>query len=158
MSSEHFEAFVKEHHSMVYALACAYAGPDAAEDVCQETYLRAFQDLQSLKDPSRCKPWLYALTRNAAIDHLRKQRRQDRTVRQVEPPRSTGEVDMDTVTRVLDRLREDFRQIVLLRYVERLSYREIGEALGMAVGAVGEKLHRVRAALVDEYAKLQRES
>ena len=51
---------------------------------------------------------------------------------------------LEKVVRIVDGLREDYRQLVLLRFVEQLSYAEIGEVLGMTAAAVGEKLHRVR--------------
>ena len=59
---------------------------------------------------------------------------------------------VDRVMRAVDGLREDYRQILLLRYVEKLSYGQIASALGMTTTAVGEKLHRVRKMVMEKFA------
>jgi RNA polymerase sigma-70 factor (ECF subfamily) len=141
------DRLVQEHERMVRALAMAYCRDEnAADDIVQETFWRAWRSLNGLQDPSKVKTWLYALARNAAIDYVRSRRRRKTEALTVDveaPERSPGD-SSDRVMRAVDGLRGDYRQIVLLHYIEKLSYAQIGEALGMTPSAVGEKLHRVR--------------
>lgn len=154
MTTATFENLVREHHRMVYTIAASYVGASSAEDVCQDAYLRAFKGLSGLRDPARIKPWLFGITRHAALDHLRRTRRHDIAVLRWRPAKITDTQALELVWRVLDTLREDYRQILLLRYVEGLRYGEIAEALGMTVGAVGEKLSRVRAGVAEQVRTL----
>jgi RNA polymerase sigma-70 factor (ECF subfamily) len=144
-----FDSFLHDHERMVRALALSWVrSPSAADDVTQEAFLRAWKAWGTLRDPAKAKTWLYTLTRHAAIDWLRREKRHkaEELVQDVAAPAAEKRPDdlVDRVVRIVDGLREDYRQLVLLRFVEQLSYAEIGEVLGMTASAVGEKLHRVR--------------
>jgi RNA polymerase sigma-70 factor (ECF subfamily) len=158
MDSGSFEVFVREHQRMVFAIARQYVKEDnAAEDVMQEAFIRAYRGLDGLREKAHVKTWLYSLTRNAAIDWLRSHKRKfvsledsELDVEQPAPVRDDAKADaLETVMKVLEGLRADYREIVLMRYIEKLSYQQIAEALGMTVGAVGEKLHRVRHMIIE---------
>lgn len=155
MTGEAFERFVREHERMVRALAWSYVKDDhAADDVMQEAFLRAYRAADGMRDPSKVKTWLYTLTRNAAIDHLRSRRRtvsiEEHGVDMPAPAAEEKSDLADKVLKVVDDLREDYRQLILLRYVDKMPYTQIAEVLGMTVGAVGEKLHRVRAMIASK--------
>lgn len=155
MTGTPFERLVREHERMVRALAMAYCRDEsAADDVVQETFWRAWRSLDGLRDPSKVKTWIYSMARHAAIDHLRarERRRTEELKVDVEAPRRKSSEAVEQVMRVVDRLREDYRQIILLHYVEKLSYGEIASALGMTATAVGEKLHRVRKMVLERFA------
>jgi len=156
MTGEAFERFVREHEAMVRALARSYCrDADAAEDVVQETFLRAWRSLDGLQDASKARAWVGALARHAALDALRARRRRPAEELDVDvaAPGTAEEGDLlDKVVRAVDALRSDYRQLLVLRYVEKLSYGEIAEALGMSPGAVGEKLHRVRRMVAERFA------
>ena len=155
MTREAFDRLVQEHERTVRALAMAYCRDDhAADDVVQDTFWRAWRSVDGLRDPSALKTWLYALARHTALDHLRARRRRatEELNMHVAAPEKEEKGDLvDRVVRAVDGLREDYRQILLLRYVEKLSYAEIGEALGLKPGAVGEKLHRVRKMVMEKF-------
>jgi RNA polymerase sigma-70 factor (ECF subfamily) len=157
MDGTDFEAFVREHQRMVHAIARQYVGDDAADDVAQEAFIRAHRGLGSLREKAHLKTWLYSLTRNAAIDWLRANRRKTVSIEDSEidveaPAKDPDPAKADALEKilsVLDGLRADYRQIILMRYIDKLSYQQIAEALGMTVGAVGEKLHRVRNMIIE---------
>ncbi len=155
MTGPSFERLVREHERKVRALAMAYCRDEhAADDVVQETFWRAWRSLDGLRDPSKLKTWLYAMARHAAVDHLRARERHRAEVLAVDvkaPEKREGDL-VDRVMRAVDGLRGDYRQILLLRYVEKLSYAEIAEALEMTPTAVGEKLHRVRRMVIERFA------
>lgn len=153
MTPESFDAFVRQHERMVRALAVSYVRSEAAaDDVVQEAFLRAWKAFDTLRDPGHVKTWLYTLARHAAIDWLRREKRhrmEELNVDVAAPARRETDDRVEKVMRIVDGLREDYRRLVLLRFADGLSYAEIAEALGMSVGAVGEKLHRVRKLVVE---------
>ena len=156
MTGEAFERFVREHERMVRALARSYArDEDAAEDVVQETFWRAWRAIGTLEDVSRAKAWVAGIARHAALDHLRARKRRPAEELNVDvaAPEKKDEGDLvERVMRAVDALRADYRQIMILRYVEKLSYEGIARALGMTPGAVGEKLNRVRKMVAERFA------
>ncbi len=158
MDSPAFEAFVRDHQRMVFAIAKQYVKEDhAADDVTQEAFIRAFRGIDGLRDKGYVKTWLYSLTRNAAIDWLRAHKRKFVSIEESEidvaqpvAEENDDKADLlDAVMKVLEGLRQDYREIILMRYIEKLSYQQIAEALNMTVGAVGEKLHRVRNMIIE---------
>jgi RNA polymerase sigma-70 factor (ECF subfamily) len=143
---------------MVFAIARQYVKEDhAADDVTQEAFIRAYRGIDGLRDQAYVKTWLYSLTRNAAIDWLRAHKRKfvslEDSELDVEQPVADDPGDstdaLDSVMNVLEGLRQDYREIILMRYIEKLTYLQIAAALKMTVGAVGEKLHRVRNMIIE---------
>jgi RNA polymerase sigma factor (sigma-70 family) len=146
------ERMFRQHRELVLSVAMAVLRDrHAAEDVSQEVFLKALAASDGLREPAKIKTWLAALARNRAIDHLRAGRRRADLARRKaadsEPEQAAGA----TVEDLLEGLREDYRQIVLLKYVQGLSYREIAGVLGTSPGAVGEKLHRVRRMILRHF-------
>lgn len=151
-----------------------------AEDLVQETYVKALRNLHRYRDGGGCKAWLFRILTNAYIDRYRKARRspipveleEDGTTglydRMVAPPdAATPPPDLqdlddfldrfvsDEVKQALDGLPEIFRTVIVLRDVERFSYREIADMLEIPIGTVMSRLFRGRRLLQDalrEYA------
>jgi len=158
-----FERLVREHMNMVLGLAYNYVGNfPAAEDIAQETFTQAFQSLSSLRDGALFKVWLLKIARNKCIDAIRRRpnwvsldqnRELHREVSQIsasgneEAEPAFGE---DELISAMGSLREDYREIFVMKHIDNLSYKEISNILGMTVSAVGEKLYRVRSMLRDK--------
>ncbi len=149
----------------IYRLAVRMLGdPDEADDVVQETYIRAWGRLDELRDPGAAMGWLARVARNAAHDRLRwwKRRRRESfdeagapLARMVAMADSAPLADEAlaaaqtgaAVARAVAALPDKHRVVLLLREADGLSYEEIAESLGVAVGTVESRLHRARAAL-----------
>ncbi|MBI4260094.1 MAG: sigma-70 family RNA polymerase sigma factor [Actinobacteria bacterium] len=142
--------------------------PSDAEDLVQETFLRAYRGFGGFEEGTNLKAWLYRILTNTFINAYRKRQREPATV-----PVSGDETDdrslfdrlaEDSLTEsaeavVLDRIPDEdvraaleslpdqFRLAVLLADVEGFSYREIAEIMGTPVGTVMSRLHRGRRAL-----------
>ena len=153
-----FERLVRDHMNTVLGLAYNYVGNfSTAEDIAQETFVQAFQSLASLRDGARFKVWLLKIARNKCIDTIRRNPHwvsldQNRGLQKevFQKPVSTRdelvvEFTEDDLFVALGSLRQDYREIFVMKHIDNLSYKEISHVLGMTVSAVGEKLYRVRS-------------
>ncbi|REF94756.1 RNA polymerase sigma-70 factor (ECF subfamily) [Asanoa ferruginea] len=151
-------AFVRATQTEVWRLAAALVDPDAADDVAQETYLRAFRALPSFEGRSSVRTWLLGITRRACADHLRSvvRRRRLRSRLEAHPEAdrtlmSTAEPDpahrFDS-TELLRRLPPDRRSAFVLTQLIGLSYTEAALVEGVPVGTIRSRVARARAELV----------
>ena len=154
MDKAELSRLVQDHQEMVFSIAMSVLRDrHAAEDVTQEVFMKTLDSIGGLRDPARIKPWLAAMTRNRAFDRLRARRRLDALLlRKASEPHDSGDEEpAPDIASMLLGLKEGQQQIILLRYVQRLSYREISAALGLSVSAVGELLHRIRRAILRNF-------
>ena len=157
-----YGALVRKYQGAAYAAAFYYAGRyGAAEDIVQDAFLAAYRDLAKLKDHSRFGPWLREITCRTAANWLRKhaERIQHETPlphrRQVslQEYRTSPEATMERAERLdqsqaaIDSLQERYRLPIILRYLQELSYEEIGAFIGIPVDEVRGLLHRATAQL-----------
>jgi RNA polymerase sigma-70 factor (ECF subfamily) len=141
--------------------------PTDAEDLVQETYLRAFRGFAGFQEGTNLKAWLYRILTNSYINTYRKKQREPQTVdgpddvdewylydrlggRSVEDSAETTVLDTipdQAVKDAVESLPERFRLPVLLADVEGFSYKEIAEIMDTPIGTVMSRLHRGRKAL-----------
>ena len=146
----------------VYNLALRMCGnPEDAADAAQEAFLAAWKGLPNFRGEAGFSTWLYRLTSNAAIDHLRRTRRQreeasldDEALRldavdDAPSPqaRAEGEELRAAVLSGLNQLSDDHRQALTLRELQELSYEEIAAILEVDLGTVKSRISRARGAL-----------
>lgn len=126
-------------------------GPAEAEDLVQETYLEGFRAYPSLRDPERCRPWLFRILHNIwserqSRDTARAALLPGTEAESLEQPAAEGGYS-DEVEKALSTLPEEFRTAVLLVTVEELSYAEVAEVMGCPIGTVRSRVARGRALL-----------
>jgi RNA polymerase sigma-70 factor (ECF subfamily) len=140
--------------------------PSDAEDLVQETYLRAYRGFGSFEEGTNLKAWMYRILTNTFINTYRKKQREPVTVQDddiedwylfdrigaagVEASAESEVLEKlpdEDVQRALEALPEGFRLAVLLADVEGFSYKEIAEILAIPIGTVMSRLHRGRRAL-----------
>jgi RNA polymerase sigma-70 factor (ECF subfamily) len=141
-------------HETVFRLCLGYAQDYAqAEDLTQEAYLKAYQRLTSLRNPSRAKEWLCRLAKNACLDHQKKIRTRRillrRSAHEPEPPsRVAADKDLDRRSELLKSairsLPKKLREPFVLREYGRLTYEELADTLGLNKGTVMSRLSRAR--------------
>lgn len=144
------------HVETVYGYLCRRVGRMSAEELTSETFARAFDGRERFSGEDAL-PWLYGIASNLIRHHVRAERRQLAAYARAASQGETDRVDDDAEGRVdavammpalaeaLRRLRPDERDVLLMHAWQGLSYREIADALGIAVGTVGSRLTRARA-------------
>lgn len=150
------ERWVTEYQPVVYKAACLILrDPVAAEDVAQETFLRAYRAAGRLQPGSEVRAWLYRIATNLALNQIRSRRREQAALNKIgdaaeQAPsddlaerRATRLVVADALNRLPDRLRVP----VILRYYLDLSERDIAATLGVRPGTVKSRLHEARRQL-----------
>ncbi len=168
-----FETLYQRYHTRIAAYVRGMVKDHArAEDVTQEVFFSALRRMRDTERPIAFKPWIYEIARNACIDAYRRTSRADelsydadgglgagdhlRLVSQDPQPDAAVESKqtLDNLCGAFGGLSETHHQILVLRELEGLSYREIGERLGMSRPAVESTLFRARRRLTEEYDEL----
>jgi RNA polymerase sigma-70 factor (ECF subfamily) len=150
-----FEDLTYEHMDALYASALRMTrNAGDAEDLVQETYLKAYRAFDRFERGTNCKAWLFKIMTNTFINTYRRavrEREHARTIRDEAPaPSSLHFVDdllSDEVMAALERVPVDYRTVVLLADVHELSYKEIAEAIDRPIGTVMSRLFRGRKLL-----------
>ena len=139
---------------MVYGVAYRYTqDPTDAEDVYSETFLTYFKKVREFNDEEHRKAWLIRVTINNAKTLLSK-RHYDDDIDEVpgaaEPEREFGIDDVADLRDALDRLKAEYKEALLLFYINDLSVREIAQILGVTENVVKIRLSRGRAKLRED--------
>lgn len=158
-----FEQAVLPHLDAAYNLARWLAGNDAdAQDVAQEACLRAFKFFGNFRGDNP-RAWLLTIVRNTFYTWLQKNRPQsvvaidDDELAEIEDqtgkPGAFHRADADVLRAALETLPLEFREAIVLRELEGLSYKEIAEVAGVPVGTVMSRLARARRQLQNHFAQ-----
>jgi len=154
------------HKDRVYSLARHFTGDAAvAWDVTQEVFIKVFSGLGSFRQQAKFETWLYRIVVNACLDEQRRRKRYVRLENQSKEdamsetqPQEKGYLRQqvtDAVQTAVARLSPKVKASILLRYVDGLSYEEIGEALGCPAGTVAARLNRGHKILARELARFR---
>jgi RNA polymerase sigma-70 factor (ECF subfamily) len=154
-----FEGRVREHERVVYQIAYSVLrNRGDAEDVAQETFLRAHAKLADLRDPSRFGVWVAQICRRLALNRLRSEsraRRRDEAVAVNAPPASPDVAAIaaeheftQRVRREIDRLPPKLRDVLLLTAIDGLDHGTVARVLRIPEGTVRSRLHAARKQLL----------
>lgn len=142
-----FHRYYDAVHGLVYRLS---RDSSDAEDVAQETFIKAARSLGQFGGRSSFKNWLYSIAMNTLRDKRRSALREEKTREAFirESPVTAGEADQrEAVAEVLDSLPTDLRDAVTLVYIEGLNHREAARVLGCAETTVSWRLFRAKGLL-----------
>ena len=128
-------------------------GRQNVDDLAQDVWMDVFRDLGRLAEPGAFLPWLYRIARNRAFRALRRRPlttepvEPDELAAQAdEPPQFTAE-DAQAVHAALDQLTPEHREVLLLRFMEEMSYEDIAKVTGCQIGTIRSRIHNAKRAL-----------
>ncbi|MBM4386559.1 MAG: sigma-70 family RNA polymerase sigma factor [Deltaproteobacteria bacterium] len=168
---DRFEKEALSHLNSVYRVALSMTGSEMeAQDLAQETMLKAFRFFSSYKEGTNCKAWLVRILINSVINHKRKLKRDFILLDDLRDPDSYlngGEISRNVpeenaarsatreqIREALMKIPEEYRTAVILSDIEELSYKEISEALSCPIGTVMSRLFRGRRMLKERLIKM----
>lgn len=140
---------------------------DDANDLVQETFMKAYRFINSYEIGTNAKAWLFKILKNGFINQYRKKTKEPTKVdyeeiishHDAESDRFTGSIDLreeifqnmigDEISIALNNLPVDFKTVILLCDIEGFSYEEIAKILDIPIGTVRSRLHRARGMLKD---------
>jgi RNA polymerase sigma-70 factor (ECF subfamily) len=163
-----FNVEMAPHMDVMYNYALYLTGNrEEANDLLQETFLKAYRFIDKFESGTNAKAWLYRIMRNTYINEYRRTKRipdmveynEQLSAYQMIPrddqPRSIGaqrpveEIFDDAIATAIAALPEKFKSVIVLRDVQELPYEEIAEALEIPIGTVRSRLHRARGILFE---------
>ncbi len=167
-----FSALVRKYQKPVHALAWRKIGDfHIAEDITQDTFLKAYQSLSTLKEPQRFASWLYVIAANYCKMWLRKKRLWTQSLENTssaqlekatysgyvieENERTVAESQREAVKKLLGKLQESERTVITLYYFGEMTHEEISEFLGVSVAAIKNRLYRARRRLKKEESMIR---
>lgn len=146
------ESAVAEHQGALLRYAERIVrDPEAAQDAVQEAFLRYVRAGREGKPIQSISTWLFRVTHNVCVDHIRKERRMREGIEQMDPPVAMAPppiVEVAAAERrekldaMLERLTENQRTVLVLKMQEDKSYKEISAITGLSVSNVGFLIHR----------------
>ena len=148
-----FAQLVRCYQGDVWRLSFGLLGDEtAADDVTQDAFVRAFRFLPRYRGEAKFSTWLFSITRNCALDEIRRAGRRQRLVDRLGPPPAgegpDGSLRLE-VAEALACLDGDLREPVVMIDMFGLAYAEVAHVLGVPVGTVKSRVHRARERLAE---------
>ena len=152
-----FEYLVKQYRREAYFHALGFLNdPAAAEDICQESFAKAFAYIPRLKTLTAFYPWFYTILKHGCINQRRSRRALVPVTEIVDPAAGplaaiVGDDQKHAVWSALQGLKAEFREILVLKHLQEKSYADISEILQIPRGTVMSRLYHARKAFVAQY-------
>ena len=148
-----FENLVRRFQGDVFRFSLHLVGDRSlAEDVTQETFIRAYRFLRRYRGDSRFSTWLFSIARNCVQDEFRRAGRRTRLVKKVSGSRvleePSGSTSGPEIREALASLPHELREPVVMIDVFGFSYREVSRVTGVSEGTIKSRVHRARERLV----------
>lgn len=173
-----FEELVLQHEKIVYNVALRMMNhSEDAKDISQEVFIKAYRSIANFDERSTFSTWIYRITVNTCIDEMRKRKgKQNLSLdNELEDEEGTwkqevaddGDTPEETlmrkeekneITMALNAISQDYKTVFILRDVRGLSYEEISEITGLALGTVKSRISRARNHLKEEIFKIRERS
>lgn len=143
------EGLIADHYQSVYRFAYRLCGSEhLAADLTQDTFIRALEKIEQIRDPARAKAWLFTILRNLYRRTMTKESRLNLASLEEEPhaiqhsESVVAEVDPESLQAALNQIDEEFRTPIILYFFDDISYRDIAEIMNIPIGTVMSRLAR----------------
>ncbi|HEY3393849.1 MAG TPA: sigma-70 family RNA polymerase sigma factor [Lacipirellulaceae bacterium] len=149
-----FSELVVLYHARLHSYLRTLLKPThAVDDALQEVWFDVFRSVPQLADPSAFSTWVYRIAHNRAMRELRRRRplhmplEGNELCAESEQSANIPEINAARIHAALDRLVPEHREVLLLRFMEDMSYKDIASVIGCQVGTVRSRIHYAKCAL-----------
>ncbi len=134
------------------------ANPETTEDIFQDTWLTVIRRIHSLKKTDAFSTWLYRIARNKVYQQFRRKRKLSELNENIAVPNDTendvfSTEDAAKIHRCLKELSPEYREVLMLRFLEQMSYEQISQVINRSLGTVKSRIHYAKLALKKEMEK-----
>jgi RNA polymerase sigma-70 factor (ECF subfamily) len=134
------------------------ANPEMAEDIFQDTWLTVIRRIHTLKKLDAFSIWLYRIARNKVYQQLRRKKMLSKLDENITVPNNTEDDDFSPenaakIHKCLKELQPEHKEVLMLRFLEQMSYKQISEVLNCSLGTVKSRIHYAKLALKKEMEK-----
>jgi RNA polymerase sigma-70 factor (ECF subfamily) len=141
-----------------YFISRLSAEPETAEDIFQDTWLTVIRRIYSLKKTEAFSTWLYRIARNKVYQRFRRKRKLFELNENIADPDYTENdvfsiEDAAKIHRCLKELLPEYREVLMLRFLEQMSYEQISQVINCRLGTVKSRIHYAKLALKKEMEK-----
>jgi RNA polymerase sigma-70 factor (ECF subfamily) len=141
-----------------YFISRLSANPETAEDIFQDTWLTVIRRIYSLKKTEAFSTWLYRIARNKVYQRFRRKRELFELNENIAVPNDTendafSTEDAAKIHRCLKELLPEYREVLMLRFLEQMSYEQISQVINCRLGTVKSRIHYAKLALKKEMEK-----
>lgn len=141
-----------------YFISRLSANPEMAEDIFQDTWLTVIRRIHSLKKTDAFSTWLYRIARNKVYQQFRRKRKLCELNENIAVPNDTDNdffttEDAVKIHRCLKELLPEYREVLMLRFLEQMSYEQISQVINCKLGTVKSRIHYAKLALKKEMEK-----
>ncbi len=158
-----YRALVEKYEKRLiyYVKNMIYVNEEDAQDIVQESFIRAYRNLNSYNPKYKFSSWIYRITHNEAISFLRKNKHRKREIVN-DPERNIFDTiasgldlekeyiessQRDEIDFALSKLDQRYREVIILKFVEGMDYNEISEVLHIPSGTIGSLINRAKVKL-----------
>lgn len=157
-----FRRLIEPLFDKMYASAYRLTGSkDDAEDLLQDTFLKAYRSVEKFEEGTNPGAWVYTIMRNTFLNNIRSKKSRETLLfdegaaeRLADTANSGEEMDEELQT-VLNSLPVDMRTALVAREINGLSYQEIADSMGLPIGTVKSRINRAREALKERWMRLK---
>ena len=165
---EYFLCIIKKYHDklMRYVRRISGVGPEEAEDVLQEVFLKTYRNLNDFDAGLKFSSWIYRIAHNQVISDFRKRQARpqissdlneialDNLAADLDIAREIdGKFQQEQIGQVMRGLKDKYKQVLILKFFEEKSYQEISDIIKKPIGTVGSLLNKAKADLRNELNK-----
>ncbi|MFZ2148597.1 MAG: sigma-70 family RNA polymerase sigma factor [Sedimentisphaerales bacterium] len=141
-----------------YFISRLSANPETAEDIFQDTWLTVIRRIHSLKKTDAFSIWLYHIARNKVYQQFRRKKKLSELNENIAVPNDTendvfSAEDAAKIHRCLKELLPEYKEVMMLRFLEQMSYEQISQVINCRLGTVKSRIHYAKLALKKEMEK-----
>lgn len=169
-----FSLLYARYHASVSAYIAKYVSePDEIEDICMETFAKAFQQLATYRDENRFSTWIFRIARNTAFDHMSREKVRGKNIEKkpidysdlegIDMPSESDSPEEEIISTqdhenflsCLEGLPDLYRDVAKMCFIDNLGYKEIAQKSGLPMGTVKTRISRAKNIIIRKMTDIE---